>query len=107
MALTYPMHAVPGELLTTTENKEDVAYNGLWQVPSQHDGTHLGYGDLLLVVACWKDHLPVEKTECEYYDLWPALVMHCRSGRIMFFRDIEIVGWVFRPNEEATAWKNE
>lgn len=100
MALTYPMHAVPGELLTTTENQEDVAYNALWRVLRVHEGTPLCYGDLLLVIACSERF-----EQAKMLGIWPTYVMHCQSGRIMFFTDITDVGWIFRPSDEATAWK--
>ena len=98
MALTYPMHAAPGELLVTTELQEDVDYNRLWEVPQWHDGTKLGYGDLLTVIACFPE-FDIEHGTTK----WPTLLFHHKSQRLLHVEDIEDIGWLWRP-EAATEW---
>lgn len=102
MPLTYPMHALPGELLVTTESVEDIDYNSLWKVPHEHDGTRLGYGDVLLVVACQREH-DIEHGTTR----WPTWLFHHRSQRLIYVDDIEDVGWLWRPSAEAIAWKSD
>lgn len=83
MAL-LPMQVEPGELLTTTENEEDVDYNQLWCVPDEEfQGVALGYGDLLLVIASWELH---------------AVLLHLRTGSLFHVDDIAEIGWLFRPD---------
>lgn len=104
MPLTYPMHAEPGELLTTTENIEDIDFNKLWRVPTTwRDGfgeTGLSYGDLLLVISC-QPEFDIEHGTTK----WPTLLFHSRSQRLIYVDDIEDVAWLWRPSSEAVAWK--
>lgn len=106
MPLTYPMHAVPGELLVTTELEEDVDYNQLWRVPTEWfggeaPGTPLGYGDLLLVIACEKV-FDIEHGTTH----WPTWLFHHRTQRIIYVDDIEDIGWLWRP-ENKTSWQRD
>ena len=103
MPLTYPMHAVPGELLVTTENAEDADFNELWRVPRDWDGTELHYGDVLLVICC---SILQPEQECEIRQA-PATLLHAKSQRLLHFDDIEDVGWLWRPDPQATEWKRE
>lgn len=106
MALTYPMHALPGELLVTTELQEDVDYNRLWEVPTRwidHAGERheLGYGDLLTVIACEKRE-DIEHGTTQ----WPTWLFHHKSQRLIYIDDIEDVGWLWRP-ETPTSWSRD
>jgi len=90
------MHAIPGELLTTTELVEDPDYNPLWKVPFGWQGVKLLYGDLLMTVACWHEE-----------DKSPALLLHLRCNKILSFEDIEDVGWLWRPSDEIDKLREE
>lgn len=96
-----PMFVEPGELLTTTENKEDVDYNSLWRVPAEYDGARLEYGDLMTVIACQRVNPRGNHITAKY----PTWVLHHRSQRVLHFDDITDVGWISRPSEEAVAWR--
>lgn len=109
MPLTYPMRALPGELLVTTENEEDVAYNELWRVPDTFDGFDLCYGDLMLVLAtsdcgCGMCADPVKPDE---FCSAPTWVLHCRTERVIRFDDITEVAWVWRPDPSASEWRRD
>ena len=107
MPLTGPMHAIPGELLTSTELQEDVDYNPKWKVPnSRFDITDrrvmLEYGELWLVLASWHDWPdgePEHWFDAEVTRRSPALLFHLPTCKIHKFDDIEDVGWLWRPNE--------
>lgn len=103
MPLTYPMHAVPGEMLVTTENVEDVDYNELWRVPREYEGTELAYGDVLLVISC----SILEVDDDNGVRQAPATLLHTCSQRLLHFDDIEDVGWLWRPDPQATEWKRD
>jgi len=110
VSLTGPMHAIPGELLTTTELEEDITYNKLWTVPFGWQNVQLWYGDLLLVIASWREW---EKTrpndDGDIYESRksPALLLHLRCNRILSFEDIEDVGWLWRPSEDMDKLRQE
>jgi hypothetical protein len=88
------MHAMPGELLTTTELKEDVAFNKLWAVPMIFDSHVLYYGDLFLVLGSWQDAPTLDG----FGPRWPALMLHTRTSRFIHFDDTAGVGWLWRPD---------
>ncbi len=82
-------HFAPGMLLTTTECNEDIDYNWYLKVPNDYKGSKLHYGDLLTVIS----HIIVaDSFECEVATGTYAL--HHKSQRLLFFKDIEQVGWI-------------
>ena len=113
MPLTGPMHAIPGELLTSTELMEDAGMNPLWKVPnSRFDITDrrimLEYAELWLVIASWGEEPDTDSTfDREVFRKWPALLLHLPSCKLFHFEDIENVGWLWRPNPEIDALRRE
>jgi len=113
MPLSAPMYAIPGELLTSTELREDADHNGLWRVPnSRFDiSDHrimLEYGDLWLVIASWGECPETDSTfDREVFRKWPALLLHLPSCKIFHFEDIEAVGWLWRPDPEIDKLREE
>jgi len=113
MPLSSPMHAIPGELLTSTELREDVDYNHLWKVPdilvdiSDHF-IPLKYGDLWLVLASWGEEPDTDSSfDREVFRRWPALMLHLPSNKIFEFTDAESVGWLWRPDPEIDKLRRE
>jgi hypothetical protein len=119
------MHAIPGELLTSTELKEDTDYNASWKVPnSMFDiSDHrimLEYGELWLVIASWHEKKQLQQEANDPWDtpheftVSPALLWHLPSKKIFKFDDIERVGWLWRPStkfdrevKEIRGWRKK
>ena len=101
MPLMWPMHAVPGELLITTENVEDVAHNSAWQVPSVYNGSELRYGDLLLVIASQR----IKNAGIVHQS--PTWALHARTQRVLYFHDASDVAWLWRPDLTAVAHRQK
>jgi len=113
MPLVAPWHAIPGELLTSTELVEDADFNKLWKVPdilvdiSEHF-IPLQYGDLWLVIASWGEEPDTDNTfDREVFRKWPALLLHLRSCKLFKFEDIEAVGWLWRPDPAIDELREE
>jgi hypothetical protein len=98
------MHAIPGELLTSTELKEDVFINKLWAIPvAMFDVSgnliQQKYGDLWLVLASW------HRSPAPPRLIRPALLLHLRSGKIFEIYDTEEKGWLWRPDPLVTEFQ--
>jgi hypothetical protein len=106
MALTSPMHAIPGELLTTTERPDDVSFNGLWGVPSVYGSIKLRYGDLFLVIGCWEEDYKL-LDETTFGRRHRALALHLRTSCFAHFDDIENIGWLWRPDPVYVELRRE
>ena len=83
-------HCAPGSLLTTTEFLEDVDYNWHVKVPDEYKGSKLGYGDLMTVIS---HEIVADSFEREVTT--GTHVLHHKSQRVLFFKDIEQVRWLF------------
>ena len=110
MALTCPTHAIPGELLVSTELVEDADYHKAWRVPAAlYDASdnlvQMKHGDLWLVIASWlrpkvRAHAPMD-------EVWMTLALHLRTTKLFELYDVEHKGWLWWPDPAMDELRKE